>query len=223
MGYIPTRDTDLDTWALNWTTLVTAAPTTYGLTSTIATAMAALYTAWHTAFLAATNPATRTPVTVAAKDSAKGNMVPQLRLYSQQVKANAAVSDGNKTALGIHLDDPDPTPIPIPSTNPVLSLRAIDNLSMTLRFADSATPDSRTKPPGATQCLIFSTIATGASTDPDAAQFEGAWGAWSNKLFPVLKTFDAADRGKICTFWAKWANAKGQEGPWGPPFSHAIN
>lgn len=216
-SYIPTKDSELDLWAANFSTRITATPLTYGLTAGIATAIAALYATWHTAFLLATNPVTRTEVTVAAKDSAKGAMVPQLRLYSQQVKANVAVSDANKTDLGIHLDDTIPTPIPPPSTIPIVTIVGNGPGTMELRFADSATPTKRTKPPGATGLLMFRNIGVAAITDPELARFDGLFGR-----IPVNQTFEAGDVGNVCTYFARWCNAKGEEGPWSNPTSRVI-
>lgn len=217
MSYIPTRDSLLEAWALNWTTRVTAAPTTYGLTAGIAVTCAALYTTWHNAYVASSNPVTRTPVTIAAKDSAKGAMVPILRLYSQQVKANNAISNSLKTDLGIHVDDTTPTPIPPPSTMPVLTIVSNGVQEMTLRFADELTPTSRSKPPGTAGLLLFRTIATAAASDPDAALFDGLF-----SRIPVPQVFDAGDVGKVCTYWAKWCNSKGDEGPWSAPVHRTI-
>ena len=95
-SYIPTRDADLVGWADNFSTLITASPTTYGLTAGDATTISGLVTAWDAAYALAVNPSTRTPSTVADKDSAKGAMLPILRLYAQMIKANAGVSNMDK-------------------------------------------------------------------------------------------------------------------------------
>ena len=63
-SYIPSKDAQLDDWALNFKTLIAATPTNYGLVAADATAITNAYTSWHTAFLAATNPSTRTKATV---------------------------------------------------------------------------------------------------------------------------------------------------------------
>ena len=114
-SYIPTRDADLVLWSDNFQTLIAAAPTTYGLTAPIASTITGLHNTFAAALTLSSDPSTRTPATVAAKDAARGNMVPILRLYAQQIKANTAVSNALKVGLGIRLDDPIPTPIPPPA------------------------------------------------------------------------------------------------------------
>lgn len=216
-GYLPTKDADLDNWASNWSTKVTAAPTTYGLTAPIATAVAALFATWHTAYLAAVAPTTRSPTTIAAKDSAKGAMVPQLRLYSQQVKANDAVSNANKEALGIHIDDTVPTPIPPPASHPIITVDSSGVQSMVLRFADEFSPASRRRPAGSIGLLLRKYVGVAAGTDPETAPFEGLF-----TRIPMEVPFTSDDVGKKATFWAQWTNGKGQEGPWSAPITRII-
>jgi hypothetical protein len=57
-SYIPSRDADLDTWALNFKTLISATPTNYGLQASDGTAVTNAFNSWHTAYLAAVNPST---------------------------------------------------------------------------------------------------------------------------------------------------------------------
>lgn len=216
-SYLPTTDALLDPWASNWSTKVTASPTTYGLTAPIAVTVAALFATWHAAYLAAIAPTTRSPTTIAAKDSAKGAMVPILRLYSQQVKANDAISNANKEALGIHIDDTTPTPVPPPSTHPIITVVSSGPQVMRLRFADEATPDSRKRPFGVPFCLLFRKIGVAPVVDPAGAEFVGAF-----SRIPFDVAFDAGDQGKTCTFFAQWANTKGEEGPWSAPTSRII-
>ena len=95
-GYIPQRDSLLLPWALNFSTLITASPATYGLLAGDATAIAAVYSAYNTAYGLAINPATRTPVTVANKDTAKITMLATIRPYAQSISLNAGVSPANR-------------------------------------------------------------------------------------------------------------------------------
>src|SRR3954467_6589768 len=98
--YIPQTDSGLDVWASNFSTLLTAAPTTYGLTSGNATTVASVYTTWHAAYLAAADKPSRTPIKVQAKNTAKTNLLAIVRPFAQQIRANASVTDENKVAIG---------------------------------------------------------------------------------------------------------------------------
>lgn len=216
-SYIPTRDADLVLWSDNFQTLIAATPTTYGLTAPVAATITGLYNTFAAALTLATDPSTRTPATVAAKDAARGNMVPILRLYAQQIKANTAVSNALKVGLGIRIDDPIPTPIPAPSTKPIVSIVASGPQLMRLRFADELTPTSRSKPAGSIGCLVYRKIGTAPSVDPDTATFDGMY-----TRIPFDQAFSALDQGKTVTYFARWTNGKGEEGPWSEPISRII-
>lgn len=217
MGYIPSTDAGLLSWADNFSTLITANPTLYGLVAGNAVTIAALVATWDSAYATAINPATRTPASVAAKDSAKGAMVPVLRLFAQQIKNNSGVTNENKTALGIHINDTGPTPVPPPSTAPALTLDSQHHLQMTIRARDQTTPTSNAKPTGVLAGIVFTKIGTAAATDPT----EGLFNKIETKT-PFVLDFDAADVGKVCTMWSRWTNRKGELGPWSNPLSQNI-
>lgn len=219
-SYIPLRDVDLVPWADNFRDLIVANPTLYGLVAGDGTAIATLVDAYDAAYATAVNPSTRTPPTIAGKDSAKGAMIPILRLYAQTIKLNQGVSNENKVALGIHIDDAGPTPIPVPTAVPSIALTAQRHLSMTFDVRNAATPLSRAKPFGAAGMLFFvkfSAIADPTPTDPELAEFRGV--GTRN-----LETFDFVDAEvtKRATFWSKYYNAKGEIGPWSASFSQVV-
>lgn len=215
--YIPPRDTDYDSWLNNFKTLILAAPTTYGLTITDASAINTYYNSWHAAYLLAINPTTRTPVTVAAKDTQKALTQPPIRVYAQTIRANAGVSDANKIALGLNLPNFTPTPIPQPSTSPLINVIGATPLQHTLRYADTNTPDSKKKPFGAQQLLLFVAVADDPVVDPTVALFYGAF-----TKVPVFVDFDAADVGKAATYFARWQTRTGLLGPWSLPVSMTV-
>jgi hypothetical protein len=207
--YIPTKDADLLTWAQNFSTLITASPTTYGLIAGDATAIAAAVAPYETAYPIAVNPATRTSVTVGAKDTAKFAMLGVLRSYAQIIGANPAVDSADKLALGLNLHGTPPSPVPVPTTMPLLSVVSATPLLHTLRFADELTPDKRSKPDGVSGMELYRTIAVSAASDPDAANY---YALVTRQPFTI--SFDAGDAGKVCTYFARWINRKGERGPW---------
>src|SRR5687768_14510632 len=64
-------DAELYTGSANFSTLITATPTVFGLTAPQATAYAALNAAYAAAYVAANNPLTRTKPAITAKNDAK--------------------------------------------------------------------------------------------------------------------------------------------------------
>lgn len=208
-SYIPTRDVDLVPWADNFSTLITASPATYGLQDSDAVAIAAVVTDFDNAYATAINPSTRTPATIAAKDSAKGAMLPILRFYAQTIKLNQGVSNADKIALGIHINDAGPTPVPVPTTSPALTIDFQTHLRAVLRARDQTTPTSNAKPFGVVGGEVVCSVGTTVATDPDVAPFKRI-----QTKTPFDLNFDPADQGKIATVWERWFNRKGELGPW---------
>lgn len=213
----PTADGPLDAWANNFKTLIAASPTTYGLVTADGTAITAAFTSWHTAYLAAINPSTRTKGTVEAKNVQKASMLGVLRAYAATIRVNRAVSNDLKINLGLHVRDTAPTPVPPPATYPTLTILEPMRGVQDLRARDSSSPDRRSKPAGAAGMLLFRAVGTAAVTDPSGAAFL----AFAGKT-DLAFNFASADNGKVATYFARWTNSKGEVGPWSPAASMPI-
>lgn len=220
--YIPAQDAQFDSWLVNFSTLLTASPTTYGLTSGDATTVAGVTTAWSAAYLAATDPSTRTSVTIAAKDAARTTATQTVRPLATQISRNPAVDNGDKTAIGVNLPNTARTPIPPPTTVPGLTLVSAIHFQHTLSYKDTSTPTTKAKPAGAIGLDLRVTIQVGAASDPEAAK---PWTVATKS--PVIVSFTAPDVAKTATYWGRWATRSGpggqaQYGDWSAPLSVVI-
>ena len=216
--YVPTKDADVDNWATNFSTLLTAAPATYGLVAADATTVAAARLSWHTAYLAAISPSTRTPTTVAAKNVARVNMLAVLRPYAQTISLNAGVSSGNKTAIGVNPRTSVPTPIAAPATNPVLTVDQALTLQHVLRYRDSlSSPSVKSKPYGVVQIQIFAATSATPITDPTLIAFKD-----QTTKSPALVSWQAGDKGKTAYYTARWVTRAGLVGPFAPIVSFVV-
>lgn len=221
-SYIPARDADFESWLLNFTTLLTATPVTYGLTAPDAVACAAQYTAWNPAFLAATDPVTRTTVTVAAKDAARVTAEAVVRPFAQDISRNASVDPGDKVAIGVNLPNFAPVPIPPPLTFPQLSFRSAEPLVHILQWQDSGLGTGKQKPFGAIACELYRSVGTVPATDPEQATYLASF-----TKSPLRSTFIAGQVGKVCTYFARWVTRSGpggvaQTGPWSAPLTVSV-
>lgn len=223
--YIPPREVDLINWADNFANLITADPPLYGLDAIAASIIQSQVDAWDLAYAAATDPGTRTPVTVGAKNTAKLAMLPIIRAYASQIRINPGVADADKIDLGLNLPNNSPAPIPAPATSPVITIIKAVPLRHVLKFRDEvASPTSRAKAPNCIGLELRRTIDTVAKTDPDAALYYGTM-----VKVPFNSDFDNADVGKICTYFARWINRAGSAGnnqaltgPWSAAQSMSI-
>lgn len=231
--YIPARDSTLDSWADNFQTLITAAPATYGLTAPDAVAIANAFTLWHAAFLLGgssgsppvpNNPSTFTRVTVAQKNSEKIAMTTLYRAYASQIRLNPGVTNGDKIALGLNLPNNTPSPIPTPLTFPLLAIVAAGPLQHVIRYNDSATPSLRKKPFGAIGMQLFMGASEAPIVVPESTGFLA-----QVTVNPYLSIFDADNRGKVATYFARWitrgrnaGGASGLVGPWSAAVSLLV-
>jgi hypothetical protein len=178
------------------------------------TGLAALNTAFQTAYTASTEPTTRTSVTIAATDTARVNALAVVRPLAVQCSLNAGVSDGNKTALGVTVRKTTPTPIPAPTTSPTLSLVAAIHNQHTLTYRDQATPTSKAKPFGAVALELWQAIGTTPAVDPDQCKM-----IKRITKGPFVVAFDGLSVGKVATYFGRWVTQSGvggesTSGPW---------
>lgn len=207
--YIPPKDADLLAWCTNFDNLITASPSTYGLVTADALAITAVVAPYQAAQAVVDNPATKTSVTVAAKNNAKQAMLVILRTYSSQIRLNAGVTDADKLALGLNLPNNSPSPIPAPTSSPIVSVIGATPGQLTIRYADSNTPDKRSKPQGVTAMQLFVGVSTIPLTDPEDTAFEVAL-----TKQPYAVNFNPADAGKTATLFGRWQTRTGLTGPW---------
>lgn len=221
-SYIPPKNTDFQSWLLNFSTLLTASPTTYGLVSGDATTVAAQYTAWHEAYLLVQNPSTKTSVTVAAMNAARATAEAIVRPYAVSISLNAGVTNDDKTAIGVTVKKTIPTPVPPPTTTVTLSLVSGAHLTHQLGYKDTSTPTAKAKPPGVIALQLFRAVGLTPATDPSQAVYYDVW-----TKSPNISTFQSADVGKVCSYFARWATRGGpggsaQYGPWSAAFNVQI-
>ena len=220
--YIPGPDADFDNWAVNFSTLITAVPATYGLVAGDAIIIAAVVNPWHAAYVAATNPTTRTSVTIAAKDAARLAAEAVVRPYATTISRNPAVLNDDKVAVGVNLPNSARTPVPPPVTQPALSLVSSVHNLMTVAYRDTSTPTSKAKPPGAIGLDLRIFIGT---TTPPAPDTVAPYGVVTKS--PINVGFTNGDVGKTATYWGRWQTRSGpggvaQFGPWSAPLEVVV-
>lgn len=143
-----------------------------------------------------------------------------LRGYAMQIKRNRAVSNAAKINLGIGVYDFAATPVTAPTTFPLINIIAATPRQHEIRFADSDTPDKKTKPAGALGLQFFCAVGdagAGAPADPLASRFQ----AFVTRQ-PYRMDFAAADVGKTAYYFARWQTATGLVGPWSQVASMTV-
>lgn len=207
--YIPRKDQNLLAWADNFSTLITSAPTTYGLTAANATALAGLVSTYSTALEASTNPSTRGGSTVLAKDQARVNMVSYCRQLARAVQGTLTVTNQQRYDLGLTVRITEPSPIPPPGATPGLDVVSVSGNTVRIRLHDTTSPTRRGRPFGVDGAAVFSFVGAVPPGDVDGWKFEG-----NTTRTTVTVTFpsDVAPGAKV---WltAFWFNPRAQSGP----------
>jgi hypothetical protein len=170
--YIPNRQADFTAWLANFSTLITAAPATYGLLAADATIIAGYNTTWVAAYTPVTSKNTKTAAAVAAKNTQYAALLPLIRAYAQQVSNNVGVSSAAKIALGLNPKTSTPSPISPPASTPVLLIQYTQLGQVVLRYRDSAASvSSKGKPYGVKRLRLLGGVSTTPVTDPTKLPF----------------------------------------------------
>jgi hypothetical protein len=216
--YVPSRDANLANWADNFATLIAAAPALYGLTAGDSVTISAAQAAFAAAYAVVTSPSTKTAEAVSAKNTAKILMLQTLRPYAQQIGLNAGVASSDKIALGINPRTSTPSPVSAPVTNPVLVFQSAGNLTLILRYRDSAAGVSvKAKPYGVMTCEVYAKVS--GTPVVDAADLLHVASATKTPLTVVR---GAEDAGKQLYIAARWKTRTGLVSPWSPIVNFTV-
>ncbi len=218
--FLPARDEDFNAWAVNFSALVAAAPVAYGLLAADATALAGLVTAFTAALTAATNPGTRTAVTVASKETARVALSADIRSLVRRIQAVATVTAAQKTALGISVIQGIYSLVPAPATSPLLNIVAVTPRQHAIRVVDETTPTRRARPFNAAGAEVYAFIGAAGVTPPADLEHWEFKGMATRSDYIVQ--YNADDAGKQATIVTRWYNRRGQTGPVSNPISGTI-
>jgi hypothetical protein len=211
---VPEKDSLLATFAPNFSTIVSAAPATYNVPTTLAASLASASDNFVAAYDAASAEGTRSKSLTTAKSSAKLALLPILRSIYSAIQASTTVSDTQKVDLGINIRRM-PVPIPAPSTEPVVSIVSVNGRTVRLRLRDASNPQRVGRPVGVASATIFSYV----GTTPPASMGEWKFEANVSKTLIDVIFPDSVAPGALVWFTVFWSNRKDQAGPACDPLS----
>src|SRR5262245_6470997 len=90
--FLPTRETELLAWSLNFSTKITATPTAFGLVAAQATAYATLHSTFSNKLTIASDPGTNSKANVEAKNLAKFALIDSARDLVRQIQGVPTVT-----------------------------------------------------------------------------------------------------------------------------------
>lgn len=183
----------------------------------------------HSESRSASSPMTRTDsglrdwfVTVseaiADKDAARDRAIAAFRPIVSRIRADHRIPDTVKLALGINPPPRGPKPrVAAPTTTPHLWIVEAHPGRVIMRYADSATPDSRSKPRGVQQLQLFVAIGPERISDPEQAKYLAAY-----TRTPFEVPLRDEDDGLMATYFGRWSTRTALVGPWSEPVSMTV-
>jgi len=221
--YIPVRDADYADWMANFrnqldTDTAGGSAAYLGVSDAQYIVIDAAASAFADAYEAATEPATRTPVTVAAKNTAKANLTPIIRAASMTLTNNENATDEIRARYGLTVPKGTRTPVPPPTSHPLMEVRKLNVGVATVAYSDSDNPEGKNKPAGAVGVEVF----CGFSDDGSAVEIEDSMYSLTATKAPFALPVDPANRGKTMTLRGRYVTRSGpggvaQVGPWSAP------
>jgi hypothetical protein len=213
--FLPSREASLVTWANNFSTLITATPTAFGLVAGQATSFATLNTAWVSAYNTAKAPTTRSPSNIQAKKTAKHALIANARQLAAIIQKYPSITNAQRSSLGLTVPSA-PSPVPPPSDAPAMEITSVSGWTVNFRLHDATTGSKRGKPAGVSGASIFSFVGATPPGDISAWKFEGS----TSRTVKLQATFDSSTApGTKVWLTAFWFNPRKQSGPACSPVS----
>lgn len=206
--FLPAADADLEEWVFVFDQRINAAPFAYGLTAGDAEAFHVLVVDFSAKLAVANAPASRTRVSVAAKNLSRASLKKSARQLARIINAHPGVSDQQRVDLGLAPRGVAVAAIPAPSTRPIV---VVDHLGR-VRLVDETLPQRRGKPPGVLGAIVFAKLDGPAPVESSDAPFAGL----ATRPIHQVPLPDNSS-GRRLWVMARWVNARGEEGPLSKP------
>jgi hypothetical protein len=189
----------------------------WGLTEPQIVPLTIEQTTYRNAWIAARDPATRTPAAIKARQDAHKTYTKLLRNFVAAYLAhNPLVTDEDRINMGLTVHKTTHTPQPVPKTQPGVKITLVSPGRVIVDFFDAAN-NHHAKARNTHGVEIGTTIRdTAPTTDDD----------FTKSVFdthsPYTFDFDLSQRGKTLWIRLRWENNRGEKGPWSEIFSIII-
>ena len=217
-SFLPVGDDAMLSFALNFSTLLTANYAAYDVAQAVATTYAAKYNTYKSALAAAKAPETRGNATVLAKKTAKNDLIDYTRQVARTIGNDMNVTDAQRQALGLTIRKVKPTPVPAPSARPAMELVSMVGRTATVNVYDSSSRTKRGKPASALGAKLYTFVGDAYPTDPTLWAYQGDY----TKTKCEIVFDDYVENGAQVWVCAAWYNRKGETGPISVPLTTNV-
>jgi hypothetical protein len=166
----------------------------------------------------AEEPATRTKLTVLAKDKVRKKLEADIRQFVNQYLAyNPEVTDVDHEGLGIPIHSKGRHPSPLATTYPDFDVDSSMIRRLTIHFYDQGSVKSKAKPAGQHGAEIRWAI-----LDTPPVDVKELIHSSFDTRTPFTLEFEGHECGKTVYFCLCWENTRGEKGPWSKIVSAII-
>lgn len=225
--YMPDDDYGKKVWMERFITTIERDPERYGFNDPrmLESSQRTIRT-FIKAFDTVSSPGTRTPGAVRAKNNARKEAVAVCRDIAMRLKWDSSLTNEDKQALGIDMDEARPEKAKLPKGKvfgsagfPKLNVLSSPNGGHVIRYSDSVT-ESKAKPKGVSHLLLFGAIGDKPMMPRSRAQFMSPY---TKSPFEVLYPIGCGIEGMHVTYYGRWLTTRGAMSPWSPGVSKIIS
>lgn len=208
--YYPQSDNDFVAWLTNFAAVLSAAPTSYGETTTTSGALGLAIDAYTGALAQVVTLSAQAQAAINDKEVKKQAVIDLLTAMVGRMQNSSVMTDLKRGELDITVRDTEKTPAAVPTSRPVLTVDFSQRLQHTIHFVDeNSVGGSKAKPDGVRSCDIYLYVGTTAPAGPNDFDY-----VTSDTRTPYPLTFDQADGAKNAYYIGRWVNTRGEHGPW---------
>jgi hypothetical protein len=206
--YIPTKDRDFLAWVVNFLKYLGVSLTRFLFPEDVYKELTLQRDDFVTKFQTAEEPATRTKLTVSAKNKSRKELEKSLRrIVREYLINNHLVTDEDRDGLGLPVYKTTRTPAPIATTYPDTEVDTSMIRRLTIHFFDQGSK-SKAKPAGQHGAEIKWAI-----LDTPPTSLLDLTNSSFDTHTPFTLEFDENQRGKTVYFCLCWENTRGDKGP----------
>lgn len=216
--YIPSSDSEFTTWQENFLSYVNANLEALGLKDGDVASLKDSQRAWTTAYSNHTHAQATAESVSQTKTASRKSYETLVRSLVRRLQGMSNITDAQRAGMQITLRETTRQAGLAPQSRPVVHVDTSQRLRHTISFTDEATPESRAKPAGIHGCEIWAKIGDPAPTDGKGLVFLGL-----DTRTPYVAEYDGEHAGQTVYYMLRWANAKGEAGPWSQTVSATIS
>ena len=215
--FIPDGDAELDTFLSQFTGAIAADPAGFGLSTQDVTAVQGPVAVWSKAF--PDHKAAQLAARTAAKDKDKARSEAEsiVRSTVKKINGNPSVDNALRAKAALPAHEEGRASIGVPTTRPLGRTEAGGHHTLVIHFVDETTPQRSAKPHGVHGCQIWSYVGDAPPADVSGYAFLAL-----DTRTPYTDNHPEANAGKTVHYRLRWANTKGEPGPWSSVVSAKI-